>query len=717
MGKGQKLRREQETAPVAAKLTPNAPSFVPSSFMAQPPAAPVMGSTLPLGKPAEPVVVTPSAIKKITLFQQPDGIDQFLAMEETARMNIVDELLVPMAMPSPPPVDLKVNNVSGMKSSTSMQSLSSAVGGMKMSSAAASSSGSMKQARSSSSLNDMNKGETDTSLIESTVLDLTTIIKTCGLTSTEGLHILQGMTEQILSDSCDKGLLLLKTLLKILGSVVEPYAFPLLPRIFSLHADRSANARTFAADIVEIMAEIMCPYSIYPFYNMFEQALGEGVDYRVKLAALQMLKSISPRVTGLISALLPKIIPLVSECIIDTRKQLQTMGMETLTAACMAISNEDIVPLVPQLIKVIGVPTETPATLDMLLETTFVATIDAPTLALIAPLLGKALKGRLSPLKRKAARVIENMVRLVNDPANVAPFLPLLLPGLNKVIDEIADEEVCQVAVSAREVLIKSMGSVETDQVSGESHIVVKNSLGMSFDDLRQQVSKHLQQTLEEEKESQSLILSDNSLYQDYIISCVSYLISYTASQAVAGLSAGEGKEGEGFEPWRVAVSMSPKDAWYECTGPFMSAFLPKEKLGDSEASQPLAQAYRVKSLGSVPDAQDMDNTDETNLCNIYFSLAFGGKTLLHNTHLRLGRGRKYGIMGKNGTGKTTLLTNIASGNIEGLPPALRTVYVQHDDPSDDNGVSMLDELLANKSIIEVGVTREEAVSAMKAIK
>ena len=73
--------------------------------------------------------------------------------------------------------------------------------------------------------------------------------------------------------------------------------------------------------------------------------------------------------------------------------------------------------------------------------------------------------------------------------------------------------------------------------------------------------------------------------------------------------------------------------------------------------------------------------------------------------------------MGKNGTGKTTLLTNIASGNIEGLPPTLRTVYVQHDDPSEDHGVGMLDELIANKNIMEVGVTREEATNALKGIK
>jgi hypothetical protein len=34
------------------------------------------------------------------------------------------------------------------------------------------------------------------------------------------------------------------------------------------------------------------------------------------------------------------------------------------------------------------------------------------------------------------------MCRLVKEPADVAPFMPLLLPALDKVIDEIVDAEV-----------------------------------------------------------------------------------------------------------------------------------------------------------------------------------------------------------------------------------------------------------------------------------
>jgi elongation factor 3 len=88
---------------------------------------------------------------------------------------------------------------------------------------------------------------------------------------------------------------------------------------------------------------------------------------------------------------------------------------------------------VPQLISVIARPDECAQTIDALLETTFVSNVDAPTLALITPLLGKALRGRSSSLWRKAARIIDNMCRLVNRSSDVAPFVPLLLPALEKV--------------------------------------------------------------------------------------------------------------------------------------------------------------------------------------------------------------------------------------------------------------------------------------------
>jgi len=134
------------------------------------------------------------------------------------------------------------------------------------------------------------------------------------------------------------------------------------------------------------------------------------------------------------------------------------------------------------------------------------------------------------------------------------------------------------------------------------------------------------------------------------------------------------------------------------------------------ELAEKLTSLLRAAALHGVQDQQADNDDDATDLCNIEFSLAYGGKILLHNAFLKLGRGRRYGVMGKNGAGKTTLLTNIGSGNIEGLPPSLRTVYVQHDDVTEDNGVSLIDELMASKQVVEAKATREEAEKALKDI-
>ena len=46
-----------------------------------------------------------------------------------------------------------------------------------------------------------------------------------------------------------------------------------------------------------------------------------------------------------------------------------------------------------------------------------------------------------------------------------------------------------------------------------------------------------------------------------------------------------------------------------------------------------------------------------------------GGKILLNKATLRLKKGRRYGLCGGNGVGKSTLMRSIAKGNLDGFPP------------------------------------------------
>ena len=62
-----------------------------------------------------------------------------------------------------------------------------------------------------------------------------------------------------------------------------------------------------------------------------------------------------------------------------------------------------------------------------------------------------------------------------------------------------------------------------------------------------------------------------------------------------------------------------------------------------------------VSAFTTADDAESYggDDDDAEELCDLRFNLAYGGKILLHQTKMRLLRGRLYALVGQNGVGKT----------------------------------------------------------------
>lgn len=60
-------------------------------------------------------------------------------------------------------------------------------------------------------------------------------------------------------------------------------------------------------------------------------------------------------------------------------------------------------------------------------------------------------------------------------------------------------------------------------------------------------------------------------------------------------------------------------------------------------------------------------------------TLSYGGRDLLHETHFVVAHGHRYGLMGQNGCGKTTLLKRIVSGSVPGWPLHLSVQLVEQE--------------------------------------
>lgn len=74
------------------------------------------------------------------------------------------------------------------------------------------------------------------------------------------------------------------------------------------------------------------------------------------------------------------------------------------------------------------------------------------------------------------------------------------------------------------------------------------------------------------------------------------------------------------------------------------------------------------------------------------FDIAFGDKTLLQGANLTLACGRRYGLVGRNGIGKTTLLRMLSSGQLR-IPSHISVLHVEQEVVGDDT--TALDSVLS----------------------
>lgn len=81
------------------------------------------------------------------------------------------------------------------------------------------------------------------------------------------------------------------------------------------------------------------------------------------------------------------------------------------------IRNPEIRKLTPNLLAAIAEPDKNARkALDLVLDTTFVNTVDAASLALIVPVVHRSLRDRSGDAKKRASRIVGNMCALTNDP-------------------------------------------------------------------------------------------------------------------------------------------------------------------------------------------------------------------------------------------------------------------------------------------------------------
>jgi len=486
------------------------------------------------------------------------------------------------------------------------------------------------------------------------------ICKGVGVAALAELHVVEGIKSAMVDksdpDARAGALSVYAHMCRNAGRGFEPYAVGLATEVFTLMSDRNSDVRE-CAHLAQASVVKALPITAMKLLTPAILAGMQHRDWQCKLASLHIIGDLANRLPQSFMRTVPDLFPAFLECLFDTHPKVSALSAEILPSICSCVKNAEILGLLKLIMSAINEPqSQTEMCLDRLMETTFVNSMDAPSLAVILPVILRGLRERTKELKQKAAVTCGNICALVDDTRDLVPFIPSLLPELEKA-EEHSHPDLREAATRAKESLLKGI-----DANSGK----------------RKCASEMVNQAIKEAG------IAVDSETQSYAAALGGWVMESA--------------------PLRIPPSILANDIKRELTPVLESA------LGNNLDAITKAANLSVLSYKNLDESALLDDSTKDYIVDLQgIILAFAGRVLLQRTNFTLERGHTYGIVGQNGTGKTTLLNRIAAKDIAGFPDDVSVYYIRHEITSEKTE-TIVDFMV---QVAPEGVSRESVINTL----
>ena len=219
----------------------------------------------------------------------------------------------------------------------------------------------------------------------------------------------------------EAGVTVVQAVVEKFGAQCVSAFFQTVQVVLQLVGDKKSGSVRELSEKVSVALFKAVPASVVPVY--VTKFLIEGDDaafaslsrWQTKVCALKILSAAAEKAPREIEAMMTTLVPVLSDMMWDTRKQVQTQSADTLEDICDSIDNIDLEPFIPSMVEAIQKPDTVPDCVYALAGTTFVQTVTASALSITVPILERGFKERKTAIKRKCAVITENMAKLAKD--------------------------------------------------------------------------------------------------------------------------------------------------------------------------------------------------------------------------------------------------------------------------------------------------------------
>jgi len=442
----------------------------------------------------------------------------------------------------------------------------------------------------------------------------------------------------------------------------EAYICNTLPSLLEAAGNKNQQKVRQAADkCILTICESISPNALIEILPHLFASTQVGQPLPARATALRAISSFGDHAPQQLGFSLPEVVPQVTLSMSEPKKEVSKAAYDAMTNACNVIGNKDIEHMTDKIVRSISNPEEVPEIMHAMAGVTFVQSVESPALAMVVPLLMRGLRSKVTATRRQSAVIIDNMSKLVDYPIDAAPFLPELMPVLKFAADAMSDPEARGIAERA----YTQLGKL----------------------DVQCKEAQKLQKVVDKDLVLKALNGKIKAKGRDVEIA---HIASLSCSL--------------------MHLKLFDKESWNEIEK-YLTAVV------GATVAKKATEELRAECKEMVKPIEPVDDDDSgETLCNCQFTLAYGTKILLHNTTMKLKRGAKYGLLGGNESGKTTLMRSIANGSVEGFPDpaAVRTVFVEADILGELSHLSCCDYVMQDPNLQHV--TREEVLKIMATV-